>query len=215
MITLIATGLSLGFSASTSCTTVCLPVLLPYLASDKNTGFLRGLNTILLFTLGRMIAYMLLGIVVVFLIGSADISPWLVPAVTLLLGLVLFSYGLHTLGAFQLSTKPVVRACEAVSSRRPPFVMGLLVGSRPCMPLVAALLYSISLAGIGQVIIFMFFFGLASSLLVVVLGLAGRGVINLLVNKVGLDRIRRLSGLVLVFLGLIFVIQGIGGALIM
>jgi len=203
--------MTLGFSASTSCTAVCFPVLLPYLASEKNTRLLSGLYTVLLFSLGRLTAYMLLGVIVALIIGSADISPLLVPIVTLLLGLLLILYGLNTLGAFNTGKNPAVKTCQGITSKRPHFFMGLLVGSRPCMPLLAALLYSVSLSNIMHVIVFMLFFGIASSLLVIVLGVAGRGAINLLINRVGLERIRRLSGLVLVFMGFIFLIQGTGG----
>jgi len=209
MLAIITTGMSLGFSASASCTAVCFPILLPYLASDTNTRLLQGLKTVLLFSLGRISAYMVLGMIVAFIIGSVDLSPLLVPVVTVCLSLILIIYGLHTLGAFNTSNQPVARACQGITRRRPHFLMGILVGSRPCIPLLAALLYSTSLSGVGQVMLFMLFFGLASSLLIIAFGVAGRGFLNLLANKISLERIRRLSGLVLVIMGVVFLLQGI------
>lgn len=61
--------------------------------------------------------------------------------------------------------------------------------------------------------VFMLCFGIASSLLVIAFGVAGRGFINLLVSRIGLERMRRLSGLVLVILGAFFLLQGIGGVI--
>jgi hypothetical protein len=192
MLSLIATGMSLGISASTSCAAICFPILLPYIASDTNTR-------------------LTLGLIIAFIIGSVDISPLLVPLVTLGLSLILIIYGLHTLGAFNFGNGIAVKTCKAVGSKRPHFFMGMLVGSRPCIPLLAALLYTTSLTGFGEVTLFMLFFGIASSLLIITLGVAGRGLINLVVNKIGLERIRRLSGLVLVMMGGVFLLQSIGG----
>ncbi|MBN1369907.1 MAG: sulfite exporter TauE/SafE family protein [Dehalococcoidaceae bacterium] len=211
MLSLIITGMSLGFSAGTSCTAVCFPILIPYLASDTSTRILSGLKTVLLFSAGRLVSYMALGVGVAFILGSADISPLMVPVVTLILSLVLVLYGLNTLGAFNTSQKPVARACRGITSRRPHFIMGMLVGLRPCIPLIAALMYTVNLSGVADVVIFMLFFGIASSMLIIVFGVAGRGFLNLLVNRIGLDRIRRLSGLVLVIMGAVFMLQAVGG----
>ncbi|MDD5604971.1 MAG: sulfite exporter TauE/SafE family protein [Dehalococcoidales bacterium] len=213
MLTLIATGMSIGFSASTSCTAVCFPILIPYLASQSSTRILGGLKTVLLFSAGRLISYMALGIIVAWIMGSMNISPLMTPIVTIILSLVLVLHGLNTLGAFNFSQRPIAKACRGISSGKPHFIMGLLVGLRPCVPLLAALMYTVNLSSIFEVMVFMLCFGIASSLLVIAFGVAGRGFINLLVSRIGLERMRRLSGLVLVILGAFFLLQGIGGVI--
>ncbi len=213
ILALITTSLTLGLSASTSCTALCLPVLLPYLASGQDTRIMSSLGTVGLFSLGRLVSYTALGLAVVFLLGSVNISPALISGVNICLGVLLAVYGLYTLGAFSARRNPAAKACNCVASSRPHFYMGMLVGLRPCVPLLAALVYTVQLSDVFQVVAFMFFFCLASSLIILVAACAGRGVINLIINKIGLPRMRRLSGLVLIFTGLFFVLQGAGGLL--
>jgi hypothetical protein len=81
---------------------------------------------------------------------------------------------------------------------------------RPCGPLVAALAFVLTLPGIASMGLFLLFFWLASSLLMLGVGAAGGGLGAILSHQIGLDRTRRIASLTMVVIGLLFVLQAIG-----
>jgi sulfite exporter TauE/SafE len=203
-------GLALGIGLATSCAVLCLPILVPYIASSTKPSIIRGLYTTLVFSSGRLISYLALGLIFGLLITTVEINPVITAAATLILGLLLAFHGLSVLGLFK--TKSIIGSifCRYTEGEKSLIYLGMLTGLRPCLPLIAALTYSITLASIGETLTFMVSFWFASSLLIFLIGPASAAVLVVTSKKISVERIRRISSLALVAIGLFFTIQGIG-----
>ncbi|MCJ7769042.1 MAG: sulfite exporter TauE/SafE family protein [Dehalococcoidales bacterium] len=203
-------GLTLGIGLATSCAVLCLPILVPYIASSAKPSIIRGLYTTLAFSSGRLISYLALGLIFGLLITTVEINPVITATATLILGLLLAFHGLSVLGLFK--TKSIMGSifCRYTEGGKSLVYLGMLTGLRPCLPLIAALTYSITLASIGETLTFMLSFGFASSLLIFLIGPVSAAVLGVTSKKISVERIRRISSLALVVIGLFFTIQGIG-----
>ena len=203
-------GLALGIGLATSCAVLCLPILVPYIASSAKPSIIRGLYTTLVFSSGRLISYLALGLIFGLLITTVEINPVITAAATLVLGLLLTIHGLSVLGLFK--TKSILSSifCRYTEGEKSLIYLGMLTGLRPCLPLIAALTYSITLSSIGETLTFMVSFWFASSLLIFLIGPASAAVLGVTSKKISVERIRRISSLALVVIGLFFTIQGIG-----
>ena len=203
-------GLTLGIGLATSCAVLCLPILVPYIASSAQPSMIRGLYSALVFSSGRLISYLALGLIFGLLITTVEINPAITAAATLVLGLLLAFHGLSVLGLFK--TKSIIGSifCRYTEGKRSLVYLGMLTGLRPCLPLIAALTYSITLTGIGETITFMMSFWLASSLLIFLVGPLSGALVGATGKKISVERIRRISSLALVAIGLVFTVQGIG-----
>jgi len=202
-------GLTLGIGLATSCAVLCLPILVPYIASSAKPSIIRGLYTTLAFSSGRLISYLALGLIFGLLITTVEINPVITATATLILGLLLAFHGLSVLGLFK--TKSIMGSifCRYTEGGKSLVYLGMLTGLRPCLPLIAALTYSITLASIGETLTFMLSFWFASSLLIFLIGPVSAAVLGVTSKKISVERIRRISSLALVVIGLFFTIQGI------
>ena len=203
-------GLTLGIGLSTSCAVLCTPILVPYIASSSQPSIIRGFYSALVFSSGRLISYLALGLIFGLLITTVEINPAVTATATLILGLLLVFHGLSVLGLFK--TKSVIGSifCKYTEGKRSLVYLGMLTGLRPCVPLIAALTYIITLTGIGETLTFMVSFWLASSLLIFIIGPLSGALIGATSKKISLERIRRVSSLAMVVIGIVFTIQGIG-----
>ena len=203
-------GLTLGIGLATSCAVLCLPILVPYIASSAKPSIIRGLYTTLVFSSGRLISYLALGLIFGLLITTVEINPVITATATLVLGLLLAFHGLSVLGFFK--TKSILGSifCRYTEGGKSLVYLGMLTGLRPCLPLIAALTYSITLASIGETLTFMVSFWFASSLLIFLVGPVSAAVLGVTSKKISVERIRRISSLALVAIGLFFTIQGMG-----
>jgi sulfite exporter TauE/SafE len=161
------------------------------------------------FSFGRLISYLALGLILGLLITTVVISPAVTATATLVLGLLLVFHGLSVLGLFK--TKPFLGSifCKYTGGKGSLLFLGMWTGLRPCPPLIAALTYTITLAGIGETITFMTSFWLASSLLIFAIGPLSAALIGITGKKISVERIRRISSLAMVVIGMVFTIQGI------
>ena len=203
-------GLALGIGLATSCAVLCLPILVPYLASSAKPSIIRGLYTTLVFSSGRLISYLALGLIFGLLITTVEINPVITAAATLVLGLLLVFHGLSVLGLFKTKSLLGSIFCRYTEGEKSLIYLGMLTGLRPCLPLIAALTYSITLASVGETLTFMVSFWFASSLLIFLVGPVSAAVLGVTNKKISVERIRRISSLALVAIGLFFTIQGIG-----
>ena len=203
-------GMTLGISLATSCAVLCLPILVPYLATSAKPSIINGLYTTVAFSSGRLISYLALGLIFGLLITTVEINPVITAAATSILGLLLIFHGLSVLGVFK--TKSVLGSifCRYSEGRKSLVYLGMLTGLRPCLPLIAALTYSITLANIGETLTFMLSFWFASSVLIFLVGPISAIVLGATNKKISVERIRRISSLALVVIGSYFIMQGIG-----
>lgn len=203
-------GLTLGIGLSTSCAVLCTPILVPYIASSAQPSIIRGFYSALVFSSGRLISYLILGLIFGLLITTVEINPAVTATATLVLGLLLVFHGLSVLGLFKTKSFLGSIFCRYTEGKRSLVYLGMLTGLRPCVPLIAALTYSITLTGIGETITFMMSFWLASSLLIFAIGPLSGALVRATSKKISIERIRRISSLAMVVIGAVFTVQGIG-----
>ncbi len=210
MLSIIYLGLTIGVGASASCAAICTPVLVPYIASSEKPTIAKGLSTSILFSIGRLFSYLVLGLVFGLLIVSVEINPVVTASITMLLGFLLVLHGLSTFGLFTIKNPLGSMLCRYTANKRSPVYLGILTGLRPCIPLIAALTYTLTLASTAHVLLFMVSFWLGSSLLILLIGPLSGALAGLAAKRVTADRIRRIAGIALFLVGIFFIIQGLG-----
>jgi sulfite exporter TauE/SafE len=204
----ISTGLIMGFSASLVCLGWCIPVIIPYSATAERPGIMSGLASSFLFCVGRLLSY--IGLVSLFLIFGkiVTISPILGAVATLVSGIILVLSGLSSVGAIKTRSGFGRLLCQQVASTRSPLYLGALTGLRPCGPLLAALAFMLTLHTIPKISLFMFSFWIASSILVMVFGVAGGGFATVMGRRLGIARLRSIIGMAMIVIGCYLTLTG-------
>lgn len=206
--TIILTGLILGLGVGISCAALCMPILAPHIAA-RYPSSKRGLYASILFSIGRLASYLILGISAGFLGGvifSNASSESLTAPVILVIGCLLIFHGLSV--SFMANTRIDVEICRYLGIDRSTIVLGLLAGFRPCLPLIAAVTYSVTLANLVESALFMIAFWLGSSLYTFVIGIMAGTVTGMAILHISRERIRRISGIALIVVGIVFLIEG-------
>ena len=132
---LLIAGLTLGFGP---CFLFCGPILFPYILA-KGTTAKEGFRTTVVFSLGRLIAYGILGFSAVYLLNTLNIQNVYFKKITglfiILIGIAyIFSPAEHKICG--LLNKFLIEKL-----RFNMLILGLLVGLSPCAPLVGILTY--------------------------------------------------------------------------
>lgn len=221
MYSIIPVAFTLGLSFSVACTATCLPVLLPYITSAEHPTIRGGLYSTILFSFGKLIAYLTLGLLFGLLATSLEMSPGVAAGLKLTLGGLLVIHGLVTFGILNIKSgvlgiKSKIGAafCSYTMTKRAPVYLGILTSIRPCMSLLAALAYTITLPGIGEITLFMLVFWLGSSLVVILLGTLTGVLARTVANSIRAERVRRISGIAMLVIGMVFILQGLGMVII-
>ena len=170
-----AIGFSFGMAGP--CLLVCTPILLTYIAGQQ-TKWRQALSNILIFLLGRLLAYMILG----YLAGlSAELLRQFSTSILISFFKPLAGVIVIILGILVFTGKePASWACKFMSRKLSNFsslfTLGFIIGIFPCAPLLA-LLFEIALisktAFAGM--FYAFFFGLGTFIsgFIVIGGLSG------------------------------------------
>ncbi len=210
MLELISAALVMGFGTGFSCMAFCVPLVVPYSGSIPEPNWKRGLLSATLFSFGRLVSYSCL-LVVMALVKSFLPDNNLTEALaTLITGLIALTSALVTLRIINWSSGFGRLFCNTASGANPPFFMGLLTGFRPCPPLLAALAYVLTLDTLLQMGLFLTVFWMTTSLPILSIGAASGGAAAMLRQKLGEARIRRISGIALGVVGVVFILQAIG-----
>jgi len=101
--------------------------------------------------------------------------------------------------------------CQFTAAPGRPSTWACSPGSGPCGPLLAAMAFMLTLPGAFKAGMFMLFFWMASSVLVITLGVVSGGLSMLAGKKLGIDRLRRIAGMAMIFIGCFLLLTGIGG----
>jgi sulfite exporter TauE/SafE len=208
--TAVITGFVMGFGASLGCMATCVPVLVPYTAAMEKPSILNGLSLAFLFSIGRLIAYAGLLAILVAVKEFTAISPAVAAAAALISGIILVISGLVALQVFNQPTAVNRILCSHVAGAKSPLYLGLLAGIKPCGPLVAAMAFMLSLPGVADMGIFMLFFWLASSVILLTIGAFSGWLASVMGQRLGVDRMRRISGIAMVVIGILIAIQATG-----
>ena len=163
----------LGLSTGPMCLAYCTPVLVPFMVSEEKYKLFHLLRLSLFFLFGRLIGYMIIGLVTGIL-GNA-LSGYMknsfFPVVTILMGVALLIFGL-------LKNFPEAKLCCRWSgSNASGFIgisaIGLLIGFNICPPFIAAITDSLTIGTISGSILYFVSFFIATSLFLLPLFLLG------------------------------------------
>ena len=186
----------------------CAPVLVPHIVADHR-GIRGGLLTSILFSLGRLTAYLVFALVLG-MVGEAlsvRIQSWLSPMV-MGIGVLLLAYGFSMSYGHILWPNLTSRICSHFGSHNSTFTFGVLMGLTPCVPLSMAMAYSVTLQNIFLSAVFFIFFWLGSSIYIVGLGGVTGALGDFAGARITIERVRRVSGIALGSVGLIFLLEG-------
>lgn len=174
MLALLTKAAVLGLSTGLFCVGFCVPLVGPVLLGRERTGMRDSLRALGLFLGGRLVAYLLFGIV--FGLLGAVIAPvwqakdWLLPAVYALLGLLMIAYGL-------VLSMPHIGLCRLLAPRVQSswylVALGFLAGLNLCPPFLLAVTTVIDVGGALRGAAFFFVFFLATSVYLVPLLFSG------------------------------------------
>ena len=186
-------ALLLGFSTGLFCAGFCVPLVAPLLLSDDrglprlsaeenrgctrpdaNRSIRRSASRVGLFLAGRLVAYLLFGLVFGALGGALSrvwaIKTVLLPLVYAILGVLMIVYAV-------VQSFPHVGLCRAVSPRiRSGWyvaLVGFLAGINLCPPFLLAVTTVMDIGGALQGVLFFFVFFLATSVYLLPLFFAG------------------------------------------
>jgi sulfite exporter TauE/SafE len=151
-------GLLLGLSTGGFCLGACAPAVLPYLVSRRWEGSRTVARHAAEFMAGRLLAYLTLAALVLWLGARVQASPVATRAAAVVMALLSILLILHGLSL----SFPEWKACRALQRsgalRRFPFVAGMALGIAICPPLMLALAYVLTVgrwgAGIGFAVAF-------------------------------------------------------------
>ncbi len=205
MIILVAAGVTLGLTLGVSCVAQCAPILGPHIAAEHPNAK-KGLIASIYFSLGRLLSYLFLGLIVGY-VGGYFLNSSVSALVIIPLGIILILYGFLISFGSKLRFASII--CCGFSKVKSTFLLGMMLGLRPCIPLIAALTYSATLSTVFDSLVFMGSFWLGSTAYVPILGILAGTLTHFAIVRSNVDRIRRISGIALIVVGLIFVNQGI------
>lgn len=207
-INLFLIGLTLSFGP---CLFFCSPIILPYIAATKK-GWIDGLKSVFIFSVGRILAYLVLGILATFL-GSA-IHEILAGKTEIILrsgGLIISSIGLIIVSGIGAKSSLCPGWCKELAGKGflGTILLGLVVGFLPCMPLLGVLTYiAVTSRNLLDGLLYALFFGLG--VLISPLFLLGP-LASALSQLIAKNRILnwvfpRLCGIIMVIIGIYFTV---------
>jgi sulfite exporter TauE/SafE len=164
----------LGLSTGLFCAGLCLPLAAPVLFAREKGGSGGSAVGVLLFLAGRLVAYLLVGLLVG-LLGQALNRLWSVKAVVLpilfaVLGLLMIFYAFAQ-SFSQLGFCRFVR--PTFQSNRYLLLLGFLAGVNLCPPFLLAIAAALEAGGVLRGMLFFLVFFVATSIYLVPLFFAG------------------------------------------
>ena len=172
--TLVAKALLLGLSTGLFCAGFCVPLIGPLLLADSSRSIKRSASRVGLFLAGRLVAYILFGLVFGALGGVLSrvwrVKPILLPPVYAILGLMMILYAVA-------QSFPHVGFCRvlnpALRSGWYLALAGFLAGINLCPPFLLAVTTVMDIGGPLRGALFFLVFFLATSVYLLPLFFAG------------------------------------------
>jgi uncharacterized protein len=211
---IIYTGLVLGFFTSLHCAGMCGPIALAIPLKGTSTGI--KVLTGIIYNLGRTVTYVLAGILFGFagksfsMLGFQQWISVISGSIIIITAIIPFLIGKsieQTMSGTGF-TRIVQRGFSklfAIESVAGFFFVGMLNGLLPCGPLYSALIASLGTASVLYAALFMLLFGLGTLPLMLAFMLAGN-IISSEIRKF----IRNVLPIILIFIGILFILRGIG-----
>lgn len=201
-----------GVLTSIHCVGMCGGIMLSQSISNNSSNKFEALKPALLYNLGRVISYTILG-GIIGAVGSAfSLSIKSRAAVQIIAGIFMIIMGFNMTG-FSLFRKIQIKMpgnfCKFKNKSGSPFIVGLLNGLMPCGPLQTMQLFALGTSSPVKGALAMFVFAIGTVPLMLTFGgLSG------LLSKGYTKKLLKLSGVLIIILGLImgnrgFAIAGI------
>ncbi|MCT8978127.1 sulfite exporter TauE/SafE family protein [Clostridium sp. CX1] len=198
---------TVGILTSIHCVGMCGGIMLSQSLSYKDTSKLEAIKPTLLYNLGRVISYTILGGIVGALGSVLSLSLRTQSALQIFAGIFMIIMGLNMAG-FSLFRKLQVKLpwsfCKVKNKPKAPFVVGILNGFMPCGPLQTMQLYALGTGSALKGALSMFIFALGTVPLMMTFG-----AISGLLSKGYTKKILKFSGILVVVLGLIMGRRGL------
>jgi sulfite exporter TauE/SafE/copper chaperone CopZ len=191
-----------GLLSSLHCVGMCGGIMLSQSLSQNS------IKAPLLYNLGRVVSYTILGGVIGALGSVLSINTGTSIIIYIIAGIFMIIHGANTMGfsifrglSFRL---PFISKCSPSTSKSTPFVVGLLNGFMPCGPLQTMQLFALSTGSMTQGALSMFIFSVGTVPLMLIFG----SIANSL-SKNTSKKLIKFSGALIVVLGLVTANRGL------
>ncbi len=204
-----------GLITSIHCVAMCgginLSQCVSYKQPERNDGKLSKLKPSLMYNLGRVISYTLIGGLVGALGSAVSFSSTNKGIIGILAGLFMVIMGLNMLNIFPWLRKISPRMPKVLAKKinngkkqRGPLVVGLLNGLMPCGPLQSMQLYALGTGSFLAGALSMFLFSIGTMPL-----MFGFGALGSLLNSKFTHKMMKVSAALVLILGIIMVNRGL------
>lgn len=190
-----------GVLTSIHCVGMCGGIMLSQSLTKESKNKFEAMEPALLYNLGRVVSYTILGGVIGALGSVFSLSITTKSALQIFAGAFMIIMGLNMTGfsAFRkLNIKLPFSACKVKNKPRTPFLVGLLNGLMPCGPLQTMQLFALGTGSAMKGALSMFMFSIGTVPLMLTFG-----AVSGLLSKGYTKKILKFSGVLIIVLGLI------------
>lgn len=194
----------IGILTSLHCVGMCGGIMLSQSVNKESDNKVQALIPSILYNLGRIISYSILGGIVGGIGSIFSISNTLKGSIQIIAAIFMLILGLNMLG-FKLFKRINIRLPKFVykNKSKSPFIIGLLNGFMPCGPLQTMQIFALSAGSITLGALSMFIFSLGTVPLML-----GFGFLSSFLSKGSGKQILKLSGAFIIVLGFIMASRG-------
>lgn len=196
-----------GVLTSIHCVGMCGGIMLSQSIGHENSNKFEAIKPALLYNVGRVISYAILGGIIGAVGSVFSLSIKSKAAMQLIAGIFMIMMGFNMAG-FSFFRKFQIRmpgfACKAKNKSKSPFIVGILNGLMPCGPLQTMQLFALGTGSMTKGALSMFVFAVGTVPLMLTFG-----AVSGLLSKGYTKKILKLSGVLVIVLGLIMGNRGL------
>lgn len=196
-----------GILTSIHCVGMCGGIMLSQSLSSESRSKFQAIKPALLYNIGRVISYTVLGGIVGALGSILSLSIKTQAALQIFAGLfmIIMGFNMAGFGIFKkLQIKLPWSFCSMKNKPKTPFMVGILNGLMPCGPLQTMQLYALGTGSAAKGALSMFIFALGTVPLMLAFG-----AVSGLLSKGYTKKILKFSGVLVIILGLIMGNRGL------
>lgn len=198
---------TIGIFTSLHCIGMCGGIMLSQSIAKKQSNKFQSIKPTILYNLGRVISYTILGGIVGALGSAFSLSISTKSALQIFAGIFMIIMGLNMSGFSmfrKLNLKFPISMCSIKRKPKAPFFIGILNGFMPCGPLQTMQLYALGTGSLTKGALSMFLFSLGTIPLML-----GFGALSGILTKGYTKNILKFSGIIVVVLGIIMGTRGL------
>ncbi|AWI05445.1 heavy metal transport/detoxification protein [Clostridium drakei] len=196
-----------GVLTSIHCVGMCGGIMISQSLSNESTNKFQAIKPALLYNIGRVISYTILGGIIGALGSILSLSIKTQAALQIFAGLFMIIMGFNMAG-FGLFRRLQIRLpwnfCYLKNKPKTPLIIGILNGLMPCGPLQTMQLYALGTGSAAKGAISMFIFALGTVPLMLTFG-----TVSGLLNRGYTKKVLKFSGVLVIVLGLIMGNRGL------